>query len=342
MKMHLKYFSYLLLIALLALGFDSCIKDKYEPLGDTGTARVKLRPTPTNIQYFSPFSETKVIDLITVTRDEVKSADVQETYTVTVANIADSITAYNDAEGTSYEAFPDSIYTLVTGKGVEESGTSTYKVTFAPGVTSIPISVSVNGSKWDPSYSYAMYFKITDASGKEITSDEGESLAAISVKNTWDGVYEVTGTQTDVVNAALTNINDFLSSSNNSTGIEAPMQYELRTTGTAVCASYDNYFYGGYYKPITSADTYSSYGSFSPIFTFDPETNEIIDVTNYYGQPAGNTRYATLDPTGENSYDPVTKVIKVKYFMHQPSAVATAPYIRVSFDETWKYIGDRK
>jgi hypothetical protein len=60
---------------------------------------------------------------------------------------------------------------------------------------------------------------------------------------------------------------------------------------------------------------------------------------NAYGQPASNGRYAQLDPTGVNTWDPVTKTLKVKYFMFQPSVIAVGP--RVSFNETFTYVGVR-
>jgi len=61
-------------------------------------------------------------------------------------------------------------------------------------------------------------------------------------------------------------------------------------------------------------------------------------VTNAYGQPAGNTRAAELDPSGVNAYDPDSKTIKVKFFMTQKSLVPVAPYIRSQFDWTLKFM----
>ena len=92
---------------------------------------------------------------------------------------------------------------------------------------------------------------------------------------------------------------------------------------------------------INSAGSLSYYGSFGPIFTFDPATDKVVAVTNFYGQPAGNTRSAEIDPSGDNLYDPVTKEIRVKYFMKQPSVIAAPPNIRVVFDEVFEYVGPR-
>ena len=75
----------------------------------------------------------------------------------------------------------------------------------------------------------------------------------------------------------------------------------------------------------------SGYGSFAPVFKFDANDN-VIAVTNFWGQPAGNGRSARLDPSGINKYDAATKTIKVKYWLVQ------AGNDRTVFDEVfvWK------
>jgi len=78
----------------------------------------------------------------------------------------------------------------------------------------------------------------------------------------------------------------------------------------------------------------SYYSNFAPTITLDLNTNKITAITNHYGQPSPNGRSATLDPSGINAWDPVSKTIKIKYWMDEP-AVFT-PH-RVSFDETWTY-----
>ena len=152
-------------------------------------------------------------------------------------------------------------------------------------------------------------------------------MVKVLVKNAWDGAYEVTGSMNDVGNPGLTGL--------------FPMEYHLITSGAATVDGYDPVYWVDYFVPIQSGADVSGYGSFSPVFEFDPETNKVIKVTNIYGQPAGNTRSAELDPSGENYYDPETQTVKVKFFMKQPSVIATPPNIRVSFDWTMKRTGDR-
>ena len=333
--MKVKFLNYALGLLVLASALTSCIKNDVKELGNAGTARVRLSEVPENIQFFSPFSDTKTVQLITVRRDEVSQGDVNQPLTVKLTNVTDSIDAYNNANGTSFEPLPDSLFTLVAGKGVTRSG-NVYTVTFDPGVTAVTIPIALNGAKWNLSHTYAMYFKITDAGGKEIVSDHRESLAAVAVKNKWDGVYEVTGTMTDVTNSTLTHINNYLLAN----GYD-PMQYELRTAGPTTCVVFDNYFFGDYDVPITSGTSYSYYGSYSLVLEFDPNTDRIIRATNYYGQPAGNGRSAGLDPSGVNAYDASTKTIKIKYNLLGGSGTSSPTQVRTTWDETWKWIGDR-
>ena len=166
--------------------------------------------------------------------------------------------------------------------------------------------------------------------------------------NVYDGIYEVMGTFSDVSNPAFTNI--------------FPKYYSVITSGT------NNYVYvedrnlnGGIpgITFINNNGATSYYGSFGLNITFNTTTNAISEIHNYYGDPinpatsggnpaagtgpptyaASNGRRAALDPSGINTFDPVTRTIRVKYFMYHPAVVPSGP--RVFFDETWTYIGPR-
>lgn len=332
--MKLRFYNYLIGSLALTLALSSCIKNDVKELGTAGTPRVRLGESPTNIQFFSPYTGLKTVQLVTVRRDEVSEAGVNQPLTVTLTNVPDSIDAYNNANGSSFEPLPDSLFTLISGQGVTRSG-NVYTVTFQPGQTAVTIPISLNGSKWNLSHTYAMYFKLTDAGGKQITTGHKEILAGVAVKNKWDGVYEVSGTMVDIVNGTLSHLNNYLAAN----GYD-PQQWELRTTGPTTCDVYDNYFFGGHYAPITSGASYSQYGSFAISVEFDPATDKVIKVTNWYGQPAGNGRYAQLDPSGVNQYDAATKTVEIKYNMVGGSGV-TANQVRSTWTETWKWIGDR-
>lgn len=335
MKFNIKYF-----IALLglAVAFSSCIKDDVEPLGDKGTPMVSIQESPERVLYFSPFTGTKDIDLFTVIRDEVSSSAVNQSFSVTIAIDEALLDEYNEENETEFELLPDDVGQVVTGKGVESKGNGEYTVTFGPGITNVPFTVRVSGDLWDLAKTYGVFFTIKDSQGKTIKSGKDGIMAAIAIKNKYDGIYEVTGTMTDFVDPSnYVHVN---------LGLEPygeVMQYELRTVGPNTCVAFDPVVFGDYIVPIATGGGagLSGWGSFALVFEFDPETNDIISITNYYGQPAGNSRSAGLDPTGDNHWDPDSKTMNVKYFMFQPSVIPDAPHIRTAWDETWKYIGSR-
>jgi hypothetical protein len=111
---------------------------------------------------------------------------------------------------------------------------------------------------------------------------------------------------------------------------------------------------------FNAGGTNSFFGNFGLSIFFDPITNKVMEVRNYYGDPskptnavgtpsagtgaplyaATNTRRAVLDPAGINLYDAsVAKpTVKIKYRMLQSNvAFANAVGFRCKFDETWVY-----
>jgi hypothetical protein len=341
--MKIRLFKYLTIALATSLFFSSCIKDEVVELTDQGSTLVKVLEAPENAIFFSPFTTIEKVNLFSLRKDAPSGAELNTPTTITLTKKPELIDEYNAANAASFEWLPDSLYTL--GESITQSGND-YVFNFAAGDFAREFTINLDGSKWDLAYKYAMAFTISNADGKKIDSGKQDILVMISIKNKWDGVYEVTGTSLDTYAPYLMDINTFLSSPQNIYGIEPPMQYELRTVSATKCALYDNYFYGGYYIPL-SVDNgdgtydYSAYGSFSPIIEFNPESNEVISVTNYYGQPASNGRSAELASDGINQYDEATKTMQIKFYMLQPPVIPDPPYIRVTFDQSWKYIGER-
>ncbi len=204
-------------------------------------------------------------------------------------------------------------------------------------------------SDLDPNLTYGLGLELVSASnGFQIASNMKQVLIKISVKNKYDGVYEVTGSFRDVSAAGA----NFTS--------RYPLEYQLVTTGPSsvnVCMLINGEITPGYLFNNNGAGSF--YGNFGSQVTFDPATNLISDMHNYYGDPANaasgignpalgsgapnfaasNGRRITLDPSGVNAYDDATRIIRVKYFMLQPSVVPVGA--RAFFDETWTYIGPR-
>lgn len=257
--------------------------------------------------------------LLELRRDPNNEAELNQAMTVKVVRDTSIIGKYNRAHGSSFLELPPSTYTVLSDLN---------NITFQPGEISKQIMIRLDKNQLDLSKQYALGLRVTDPSGGAIPSvSQGEVLYAVGVKNKYDGRYKVTGSMTDFANSALTGL--------------YPLEWELVTSGPNSVVVYDNVELGFPGHMISNAGSPSYYGSFGLVVNFDPVTNIITSVTNFYGQPAGNTRSAELDPSGVNKYDPASKSVKIKYFMKQPSVVTTPPNIRTAFDETWEYIGPR-
>lgn len=140
--------------------------------------------------------------------------------------------------------------------------------------------------------------------------------------NKFDGRYSITGTIVDKTDSR----------------ISAPpaKEYHLKTINNTEIEMFspDLGISGHLLLNLTNL---TFYGKFSVIVKFDPATNKAVSVRNGYGQPSDNGRSAVLDPSGANDWDPVTKTIRIKYWMDETGV----PGHKTSFDETWTYIGAR-
>jgi hypothetical protein len=318
---------------LLTLGISSCIKDSAPELGTRGNTIIKFNDGPTKALFYSPFTDIKEVTLFTFRRDANSAADLQKPVEITLAEDATLIPAgYTDLPSTMYTLVADPSITVASGK---------VTLRFAAGEFSKSLKIRLNGASWtDLSTKYGKYYKVFDAATKQVAAGQATMTVTMSIKNAWDGVYEVEGTFSDVsaAGATWTHVNDGLAQYGET------MHYELRTISANQCEVFDPVVYGGFYVPFSTNPGLSGYGSFSPVLTFDAATNTITSVYNRYGTAplyvSSNGRSAALDPTGYNDYNPSTKTIRIKYFMIQPSVVPVGP--RTTIDETWKYTGPRQ
>ncbi|MFM1914244.1 MAG: hypothetical protein RIR51_2097 [Bacteroidota bacterium] len=329
-------------IKILALSFatlfmvSSCIKDDTAVLGDEGNTIIKISESGTKALFFSPFLEVKKVDLVDVRRDANSSANLQSVISVVLEDAPDLVDQYNADNGTDFEYLPSDIYTLVADGGVSYIN-GKYTLNFGAGDFAKNISINLDGSKWDLSKKFAIGFRLTDNGAATLSAEKTEVVVTISIKNKYDGLYEVTGTMVDVAAPSLTHVNDYLVANG-----YGNWTAELRTVSATECIVFDPIVWSGFYIPITSGGTgLSGYGSFIPIIEFDPNTDAIVSVTNGYGQPSGNTRAGRLDPSGVNQYDASTKSFKIIYNMTQTSVISTPPHVRTTWDETWTYVGSR-
>jgi len=299
------------------LFLGSCLKDdavENHERGVTGTEGQEWVSIPkaskTNtVNVFAIESVDRVQDLslFEVAYDYVDPAKTDIAVTLQVDN---SLVTNVDP---SVVILPTSVYTIPS---------LTVKIP-AGGRLSESFKIKVNTFTLDPTEVYGIGLKLASVNptSARIASSLNSIVLLFTVKNRWDGEYEVTGTMVDAASSALTGY--------------FPMKYYLITSGALTVDGFDPVVWEDYFIPIRSGTSLSGYGAYSPVFYFD-QNNNIVDVKNIYGQPSGNGRYAELDPSGENKFDPVTKTIKVKFFMFQPSVIPL-PDPRVRFDWTMVY-----
>jgi len=320
--------------------FSACRKDAFKGTPATGVGKtyVWITEAPMQTQFLNAFTDVEPVTIFSVRRDAASKADLQKAATVQLTDISSTYLAqYNTANGTSYTAIPTSVYTLPTSADVASGGAyasaggltasaTGLTVSFAPGDFAKNVIFKIDGSKLDLSLQYAAAYAITsyDGTSKKVGTDT--ILSVVAIKNKYDGAYTATGSFNDSAAPTIT-----------SDGVY-PYKINLVTVGVNSVAFYDPA--NGFYHLIMSSGTASVYGEFAPVFNFDPATNAITSVVNYYGQPSPNRhRAARLDITGVNALTgtpgTVGSVIQVKYVMTQNGVD------RTFFDETYTYTGPR-
>lgn len=291
---------------IIAIAMYSCVNNNDSVFEDNGSSgiveivNVPARSTSTPFALKSnAFDALDVVELpivVNYTGIGVAPEDIK----IHLALDSALIETYNDSVNTSYILLPTRLYSvdgydLIIPKG-KKTDTLIVKI--------YPPKFSVS----DFSKAYAIGVKIESATLGTLSGNYGKVIYTVGIKNKYDGVYGVTGTFVDYVNAAFV--------------AAYPKTIYLKTQDPSSVGYFDPDLNNGIYGYRFLNGTSGSYfGSFAPIFKFDKTTNKITSVVNYYGQPASNTRSAELDPSGVNAYDPVTKTIRVAYWLNQPSAI---------------------
>ena len=332
----------MLLAAVVVFGLSSCLKDDNFDDGLTGHD-LSTVPKVIELGYMNEPGHSKAVALdfkdlqvsptlffVRLAGSEVASEDI------TV--VLDTTGAYSKVTAAGRTLLPASFYThavptftFVIPKGERQSA---------------PVKINTNAIKFNPSTTYALYFKIksVDKPGYNISGNFFEFTNTFGAKNKYDGIYDVDGT--------FSHVNPLFSGN-------YPRQYHLITTGANsvdVCQLINGAIVPGYL--FLNNGSGSFFGSFGVSMTFDPATDKIIELHNYYGDPtkaltavgnpalgsgptlyanSSNGRRAVIDPTGVNSYN--AGVVKVIYQMIQPSVNANGPAAIIN--ETMTYNGPR-
>jgi hypothetical protein len=346
-----------------AVAFASCIKKEVTPLKNEGNTIVKILGGGTPAEVIKnpiDFVPTPQQILVCDIRKDAPNENAANLETTVV--IKDDTAAVR-AANPAYLHFPAAWYTIqsdvakVGGMG----GTWTFKFKNGDFAKQIYITIP-NAQVLNPSALYGLGFTITSVSADGKISTQKSLVVEIGAKNNWDGIYAVTGPMIDVAVPTLTQWND----NNATTPTGDPFaaanggawEAHLITTGGTECIVLDNTIWGTIGHPILSSGGHSGYGGVGIVINFDPATNRISRIHNFYGDPtrggptalgnpqtgsgpplyaASNTRRLELDPSGVNAVQG-NRDILIKYFMYHPSVIAG---VRTYFNELWKYIGPR-
>lgn len=316
----MKRFNTQLLLLLIAstLIFFSCLKDKeYED----GLRGINIDKNSKIIELVGPVDGFVNVDLVGSNTDTtvaivlVRLASTQPAENdiqVTLALDPTAVSTYNTLHGTSYQVPNASLYSIPS-----------LTVTIQKGTREGRLQLKAKPNDLFGA-AYALGFKLASVSDASIklSGNFNRQVIGLNIRNKYDGVYTMTGSLTDAAAPALT--------------AKSPTEVQLITSGTNSVylrnSGAGNPGFAGLF-PILSGGSESGYGSFAPEFIFDANNN-VTAVVNVYGQPAGNTRSAAIDPSGVNKWDPITKTLKVKWFMYQPSVIAG---VRTKFDFTFTY-----
>ena len=349
-------------VAISSLLFTACDKAKVStPLGDQGQTLVKIigGGTPAGVAK-SPVdfvaTPTKVL-AIDLRRDIPNETELNKTMIVTVIDDTAAVRAANPA----YLRMPSAWYT-VSGATVNPSVIGgNYSFTFMPGQFAKQLYITIpNATLLNPSALYAFGFTITTADANGKISTQKSVVVEIGAKNSYDGIYAVTGPMVELTGSPFVQWNNPAYPDPFPQANGGAWEGRLVTTGAAQCILVDNTIWGSCGHPMLNAGANSGFGSYGLVVNFNPANGAVSSIYNYYGDPANaatnlgtpaagsgaplyaasNTRRAVLDPSGVNAVQG-NKDILIKYFMVQPSVVPAPPSIRVTFDEKWKYIGPR-
>ena len=352
----------LAIVAMLSLVFGACKKANVAPpLGDAGLTLVKILggSTPAAVVK-KPVdfvnTPTKLL-MIELRRDIPNETELNKTMIVTVKDDTAAVRAANPA----YLNLPTAWFTVQTD-GIKTGGQGgTWTFTFKPGEFAKEIYITIpNATLFNPSALYGLGFTILTADAGGRISSQKSVVVEIGAKNSYDGIYAVTGPMVDLTGSPFTQWNNPAVSGFPAANGGA-WEAHLVTSGASTVFVVDQTIWGSCGHPMLNAGANSGFGSFGMVVGFNPATGTIATLHNYYGDPAyggptnlgnpqagtgaplyaaSNTRRAVLDPSGVNAVQG-NKDVLIKYFMVQPSVVPAPPSIRITFDEKWKYIGPR-
>jgi len=316
----------LTLLLLITMSLTSCLDDLKDHIGDFSS----VPPVAEIIDPLSPSTGLIVYQFVDPSKKisvklhvNIASPYPPETETkITMALDNALITTYNTVYGlTGVNAglpVPANAMTIAS-----------YDVTIPAGKREGIFEILVDPTKIaNPAALNIIPVKIASApAGIVVSGNYGTSLVQILGRNTFDGIYTVTGTFVDYVTASWSGF--------------YPKTIHLITSSAYTCDRWDADpdWDGPYYVFDTGGGALSYYGGWYPYFKFDA-SNNVIDVINSAAPVAPRNRRAVIY-TGAgaiNKYDPVAKTLDVSFQLSQDDVV---PKLRNLITEHYVYVGPR-
>jgi hypothetical protein len=206
----------------------------------------------------------------------------------------------------------DGGYTLLPA-GAVTINTLTPTISAGQKLTDVIKFTFTNSGLLDPNLEYGLGLTINAVdNGYIIAGNKRDILYVFTVKNKYDGVYELTlrhdGWQAYGISSGATAV--------------YPADIHIITAGASsvvidIPDSPNGDLQPAFTGGVGSITGATAFGAASPKFNFDPATDKVTSVTNTYPDD-GRGRDFYLDPaTTTSGYTPATKRIYVEYFMKQ-------------------------
>lgn len=305
----------ILLAGSLALLLSSCLKDKNVDdgiYGMEGADKAKLAELASDdashLKSFAFDFKDEVLD-VKIVEVRLTSRDLPTqpvTVTLSMTNGPTLISDWNADNGTSYSLMPANLYTITGG----------LDVTIPAGERVGYLTIKTNPINYNPSVTYALGFEIasiSDASYKK-SGNFGTMIVTFGAKNSYDGLYEITGTLTDANGLYVGDYGD----------PAYPRQYELITTGAQTAIVYDRSWDYPYYIVINATTGGAATTNIRPRLTFEPGSGVISNVTNV------GTSAAVITVQPGSKFNASDRSIDLRWIAG-----------RWDVNEHWEYIGPR-
>jgi len=258
-------YGYLIGIFAAAVLVAGCTKDSFdgEPMGDAGTTFISFNEGPESIVYLTPFSDTRNVDIFKITKNVHSSTTLNTSVTVSIKEAPEVIAQYNEDNDEEFEFLPADIYSVVN-PAFAASGNG-FNVSFQPGDLEQVYRIALDGSKFDLEKKYAVAYIITEAGGYPANAQKDTIFTIVSVKNAYDGIYEVDGTCVDA---------------NGLYGGDYPRSFSLTTSSPTAVEVYDLSYDYNLYLVVSLETGGAANTGIGLSFTFDPESNELVSITD--------------------------------------------------------------